>query len=60
MAKSIESLYGQYAPHGDCKREPRITVNDSGFAFEVDGGITHTRMIESLSSPTPAPATQQP
>lgn len=42
----LESLYGQYAPHGDCKREPGISVSDNGFAFEVDGGTTYARTFE--------------
>lgn len=29
----LDANYGTYAPGGDCKREPRITVDDSGFTF---------------------------
>ncbi len=42
----LDDLYGTYAPHGDCRREPRITVDDSGLAFRQAGRTTHARSIE--------------
>lgn len=34
--QSLENLYGTYAAGGDCQREPRITVDESGFAFRYE------------------------
>jgi hypothetical protein len=42
----LDGIYGTYAPRGDCKREPRITVDDSGLAFMHAGQATHSRSIE--------------
>lgn len=42
----LDAIYGTYAPHGDCKLEPRITVDDSGFAYLHAGQVTHSRNIE--------------
>lgn len=42
----LEGIYGTYAPHGDCKREPRITVDDSGLAYTVGGKATHGGKVE--------------
>ncbi len=42
----LDGIYGTYAPHGDCKREPRITVDDAGFAYLQAGQATHSRSIE--------------
>lgn len=33
----MEAIYGRYAPGGDCKRQPQIVADDSGFTFEVGG-----------------------
>lgn len=43
--ESSKSLQGTYAPGGDCSREPRVTVDDSGFAFTWRGKTTHSRII---------------
>jgi hypothetical protein len=45
--QQLEDIYGTYAPRGDCKREPRVTVDDSGFAYAYAGTTTHSRSIES-------------
>jgi len=42
----LTDLYGIYAPGGDCKREPRIKVDDSGLAYEYAGHSTHSTSIE--------------
>ena len=42
----LEGIYGTYAPGGDCKREPRITVDDSGLAYTHAGNTTHSKNIE--------------
>jgi hypothetical protein len=33
----FESIFGRYAPAGDCKRQPRILVDRKGFTFETGG-----------------------
>ncbi|HNO75113.1 hypothetical protein [Nitrosomonas mobilis] len=33
----FEQLFGRYAPTGDCKRQPHIIVDKTGFTFEVAG-----------------------
>lgn len=42
----LDDIYGTYAPGGDCKREPRITVDESGLAFSHAGTSTHSGNIE--------------
>src|SRR3546814_7907833 len=44
--QGLDSLYGTYVPRGDCKREPRVTVDDSGFAYAYAGKTTHRHSIE--------------
>lgn len=44
--QGLQRLYGTYAPHGDCKRAPRVVVDDSGFAFIVGGKTTRSGTIE--------------
>lgn len=41
-----EGIYGTYAPHGDCRREPRIVVDDSGFGFQYGGQFAHPGTFE--------------
>jgi hypothetical protein len=33
----FEALFGRYAPAGDCKRQPQIVVDRTGFTFEAAG-----------------------
>ena len=41
----LTDLYGIYAPGGDCKREPRIKVDDSGLAYEYAGhGVSDAQL----------------
>ena len=42
----LEGIYGIYAPRGDCTREPRITVDDSGLAYTLGGKATHSGKVE--------------
>ena len=35
--KGFEQLFGRYAPGGDCKRQPQIVVDVTGFTFEIGG-----------------------
>lgn len=46
--KGLEAIYGRYAPGGDCAKQPRITVEESGLAFEVAG------KTEKVSNPEQA------
>ena len=39
--------YGTYAPRGDCTREPRITVDDSGFTFRYGQHATRPPAVAS-------------
>src|SRR3546814_2768560 len=45
--QGLDSLYGTYVPRGDCKREPRVTVDDSGFAYAYRSE-EHTSELQSL------------
>jgi len=42
----LDSLFGRYAPRGDCAREPRITVDPTGIAFTNGGRTVHTGKFE--------------
>jgi hypothetical protein len=42
----LDGIYGTYAPRGDCTREPRITVDDSGLAYMLGGKSTHSGNVE--------------
>ncbi|MEO6138870.1 MAG: hypothetical protein ABIP11_09430 [Luteimonas sp.] len=42
----LDDIYGTYGPGGDCKREPRISVDDSGLAYAYAGKTTHSKSIE--------------
>lgn len=33
----METIYGRYAPGGDCKRQPQIVADATGLTFEVGG-----------------------
>ena len=35
--KGFDDIFGRYAPAGDCKRQPQILVDASGFTFFVAG-----------------------
>ena len=42
----LDDIYGTYAPRGECAREPRITVDDSGMTFTHAGKSTHSGTVE--------------
>ena len=42
----LDDIYGTYAPAGDCRREPRITVDDSGLAYAHAGKIARSTTVE--------------
>ncbi len=44
--QDLQDIYGTYAPHGDCQREPRILVDGSGFTYRVAGKDTRSSTIE--------------
>lgn len=35
--KGLESIFGRYAPGGDCKRQPQVLVDVTGLTFDVGG-----------------------
>ena len=39
-------IFGRYAPRGDCRSGPVITIDASGFGFELDGRTTHPARFE--------------
>ena len=41
-----DDLFGRYAPGGDCKRQPRITVDASGIVFDVAGKTEKATKVE--------------
>lgn len=46
----FEALYGRYAPAGDCKKQPQIVVERSGFTFEVAGKTEKATQPEYAAS----------
>lgn len=48
--EGLEDIYGRYAPGGDCKREPRITVERAGMTFEMAGGTEKVTSMEYAAS----------
>jgi hypothetical protein len=44
--QGLSAAYGTYAPRGDCQREPRITVDDSGFTYRYRGHTSHPTTFE--------------
>lgn len=39
--QGFAGIYGTYAPHGDCQRDPQITIDDSGFTFRYSHQQQH-------------------
>ena len=33
----LDTIYGRYAPGGDCKRQPQVVADATGLTFEVGG-----------------------
>ena len=48
--KGFNALFGRYAPAGDCKREPRIVVDATGFTFEWGGRKVKPASFEYAAS----------
>jgi hypothetical protein len=46
----LDALFGRYAPAGDCSREPRITVDATGFTFTNGGRTVHPARFEHAVS----------
>jgi hypothetical protein len=46
----LDALFGRYAPGGDYKREPRITVDATGFTFTNGGRTVHPARFEHAVS----------
>jgi|TARA_R100000501_G_scaffold18139_1_gene36337 hypothetical protein len=44
--QGLESIYGAYAPGGECTREPRITIDEDGFAFRVGESTVRGKPFE--------------
>lgn len=42
----LQPIYGTYAPQGNCQREPRIVVDESGFSYQYAGQVAHPRTFE--------------
>ena len=42
----LDGIYGTYAPSGDCGREPKIVVDDSGISFTHAGKSMHSGTLE--------------
>jgi hypothetical protein len=46
----FDPAYGNYAPGGDCSKEPRITLGDRGITFRANGReLTSTRLEYAVS-----------
>lgn len=48
--EGFEQLFGRYAPAGDCKRQPHIVVDKTGFTFEVAGQTEKATQPEYAAS----------
>jgi hypothetical protein len=46
----FKPLHGRYAPGGDCTRQPRITVDEGGITFEVQGASEKVARLEHAAS----------
>lgn len=42
----LEHIYGSYAPGGDCSREPRVTIDDSGMTFQAASRTVQRARVE--------------
>jgi len=36
----LSSIYGSYAPGGNCAGDPVVTISDAGLSFRIDGQVT--------------------
>ena len=44
--KGLETIYGSYAPRGNCAGEPRVTIDDKGFTFRANGRTVIASKVE--------------
>lgn len=44
--QGLDAIYGSYAPRGDCGREPRLIIGESGFTFHAGGRTVTSRRFE--------------
>ncbi len=45
-SQGLESIYGSYAPLGDCALEPRIVIDEAGFSFHANGQTRRSHKFE--------------
>lgn len=48
--KGFEALFGRYAPGGDCAREPRVVVDATGIAMQLQGATDKSTKLEYAAS----------
>jgi hypothetical protein len=48
--KGWDTLFGRYAPGGDCAREPRVVVDATGIAVEFQGATEKSTKLEHAIS----------
>lgn len=44
--ENLQDYYGRYGPRGDCGKGPIITMDVSGFGYDVAGKTSHSSRIE--------------
>lgn len=44
--QGLESIYGSYAPRGDCTLEHRIVIDETGFSFHANGQTRQSHKFE--------------
>ncbi len=52
--EGLDSIFGRYAPGGDCKRQPQIVADVTGLTFEVGGKqqkVTNPEQALSFAGP---------
>lgn len=48
--QQLEDIFGDYAPGGDCRAEPRLTIGESGFTFRALGRTVKPPTVEFAPS----------
>ena len=48
--RDFEPLFGRYAPAGDCRQQPQVTVDADGMSFEVGGTTEQVTRLEYAAS----------
>lgn len=44
--QNLENIYGSYAPRGDCSRDVKLMINESGFSFQALGRTVKSSRLE--------------